>query len=472
MVAILFALVFAIGSLPILFVYFAGLKEGQASGETAPGPPAREVALTRLIPQPVAAFINVNLIPMDSERIVANQTVIVRNGKITEIGPDGEVTIPTRALKIDGRGKYLLPGLVDAHVHLRGSRATTIEMLDLFVANGVTTVVNLYGTPEHLELRAKSARGEMRAPQIYTSGPFISDATDASPTPDEVESAIVEQKREGYDLIKTHGDFTREAYRRLFVVARREGLRVIGHATRNLGVEPMIEEKLDAVAHAEEYIYAYFFHKQRRVGVWEKLSQNARRRVMDEQAARIPQLAEATARAGTWVVPTLAVYKGIGLQVKDIASALARPEINLVPREIGYYWEPDRNHYVRRFRGEDNVDYFARQYELLLKLIKGFRDAGVKMMAGTDTPVPVMVPGYSLHDELEEMVAAGLTPYEALRAATANTAEFLGAAGKFGTITVGGQADLLLIDGNPLTGISATRRRAGVMLRGQWLRGR
>lgn len=468
LVLALFAIVFAVGSLPVLFVYFAGLKNDNVAGagREAAAEDAPSATPEGLRPERVAAFVGVNIIPLDRERIVVNQTVIVREGRIAAVGPANDIEVPKGALRIEARGAYLVPGLVDMHVHLRGDRATMLGMLDLFVINGVTTVVNLYGTPEHLELRARAARNELLAPTIYTSGPFISDAPHNQPTAEEVESAVVEQKRAGYDLIKIHGDFTRDAYHRLFQTARREGMKVIGHAPRNLGTAPMIEERQDAVAHAEEYLYAYFFYGRR--SAWRDPTPAARQKMIREQERRIPSLAAATARAGTWVVPTLTVFKGIGEQVKDIERVLAREEVRYTPPLIRLDWAPARNTYVRRFRGAETISYFATQYGLLEKLVKGLRDAGVKLLAGTDTPVPAVVPGFSLHDELEDLVAAGLTPYEALRAATINAAEFLGAQSEFGAIEAGRRADLILLKENPFMNITATRRRAGVMVRGEW----
>src|SRR6266498_3781972 len=231
------------------------------------------------------AFVNVNIVPMDKERIIGEQTVIVRDGKIVQIGPARKTKVPEDAVRIDGAGKYLMPGLVDMHVHLRDyPEEEMAALLKLYVANGVTTVLNLSGIPRHLELREKIAKGELFGPTIYTSGPFISRTTGSSPTPEEVERAVIEQKRAGYDIIKIHGDFTREAYRRLFVIARREGMLVIGHAPRNLGIEAMIEERQDAVAHAEEYIYD---QKSRKRSLTYIKPKNSRHRTGDSQSQNL-----------------------------------------------------------------------------------------------------------------------------------------------------------------------------------------
>ena len=457
----LFALVFGIGALPIVFLYFASNArntptEPQVSDE------ARQLQSRQ---KKIIAFVNVNVVPMDEERVLGGQTVIVRDGLIAALGPAEQVKVPTGALRIDGRGKYLMPGLADMHVHFEVfNEQANAAMLRLFVTNGVTTVLNLFGTPNHLKLREQIKRGEIFGPTIYTSGGFISNAPVSTPTPEEVERAVVAQKQAGYDVIKIHGDFSREAYHKVFEVARREGLRVIGHLPRNLGIEAAFEEKQDAIAHAEEYLYAYFFFKP--VTSPADSSQEARLRWIADQASRIPSVAEATAKAGIWVSPTLTVYSGIARQVDDIDTVLKRPEMKYLPPWIASRFAAEKNDYVRRFKKETAKGFFARS-DLLSKLVKGLRDAGVRMLAGTDTPVPSVVPGFSLHDELREMVAAGLTPYESLRTATANPAEFL-RTDKFGTVSVGKRADLILVDGDPLKDVNNASRRAGVMAQGRW----
>lgn len=397
------------------------------------------------------AFVNVNVVQMDKEQITKEQTVIVRGEKIVQIGPASKTKIPEDAERIDGSGKYLMPGLVDMHVHLRDyTDEDMAALLQLYVANGVTTVVNLSGIPRHLKLREKTAEGTLFGPTIYTSGPYISATTGTSPSPEEVERAVIDQKRAGYDLIKIHGDFTREAYRKLFEIARREGRLVIGHAPRNLGIEVMIEEKQDAVAHAEEYIY----------------DENSSTRNIAELEPRIPMIAQATARAGTWLVPNLTAYKNIGLQVADLNAVLNRPEMKYMPPRTVEVWGETTNPYMR-FKSL-NLGRFWAQYRLLESLTKGFRDAGVRVLAGTDAMNPSVVPGFSLHDELRDLVAAGLTPYEALRAATANPAEFLRASNEFGSVSPGRRADLILLEANPHTDVRNAAKRLGVMLRGRW----
>jgi imidazolonepropionase-like amidohydrolase len=397
---------------------------------------------------------------------VPGQTVVVKDGRIVAVGPPGGVTIPADARRISGTGKFLMPGLVDAHFHLQ-SNEDDRRLLRLLVANGVTSILNLYGTPSILDLRARVAAGEVQGPTIYTSGPYISDAPRWQPEADEVERLVLEQKQAGYDLIKTHGDFSRDAFHRLCAVAHREGLKVIGHAPRNLGVEPMFEERMDAVAHSEEFIYAYFFFGAPDLS---QADAEVRRRFLDAAEKRIPDLAAATGRSGIWVVPNLVAYAMIVEQGKDLASVLARPETKYLPPNLLAEWQPGRNRYDRKYPPE-MARHMEWRVRLLTTLTGAFQRAGVPMMAGTDAPIPGVMPGFALHHELELLVAAGLSPYDALRTATANVAEFLGRSNEFGVVAPGARADLLLLDADPLRDVGSVERSSGVMVRGRWFDG-
>jgi imidazolonepropionase-like amidohydrolase len=397
---------------------------------------------------------DVNVVPMDSERVVARQSVVVEGGVITHIGPAGAVAVPHGALTIGGSRKYLLPGLVDVHVHLASNPENEQQqILKLFLANGVTTVVNLRGIPQILDLRKAVAEGRILGPRIYTAGPFVNEPFFT--TPDEVEREVVAQKRAGYDFIKIHGSLSRAAYARLNAVARREGIRVVGHIPRNLGVGVIFEERQYMVAHGEEFLY-------------DTLSRSPDS-TLPKIEAQIPRWARAMAEKGIWLTPNLTAYKAIALQVKDLNAMLARPEMRYLPRNNRTGWGPATNPYTTRTTNRLNYPGLMAHYRVIEEIVRGFHAAGVGLLVGTDAMNTGVVPGFSVHDELADLVAAGLTPYEALRAATANAAKFLAEPGDSGTVSVGQKADLLLLDANPLQDIANTRRIAGVMARGRWL---
>lgn len=405
------------------------------------------------IQSPPVAIVNVNVLPMDRERIIAGQTVLVESGHISRIGPSGAVAVPTGAIRVDGAGKYLLPGLVDVHVHLASNpEPQQRALLTLFVANGVTTVLNMRGNPQILELRSAVADGRIFGPTIYTVGPYVNEPFVTTPT--QVESAVVAQRGARYDFVKLHGNVSRVAYARLNAVGRREGIRIIGHAPRNLGVAAMFAERQYAVAHAEEFLY--------------DRNGNSTDSSLPAVEARISEFARGMARARIWLMPNLTAYKIIGLMAKDLDAVLARPEMRYLPRPVREGWGPATNPYTARFGPEMYPGAVARLV-VLQKLVRAFQAEGVRLLVGTDAMNTGVVPGFSTHDELAELVRAGLTPFEALRAATANAAEFFARDGQRGVIAMGQNADLLLLDANPLEDIANSRRIAGVMLRGQWI---
>jgi hypothetical protein len=308
------------------------------------------------------------------------------------------------------------------------------------------------GTPESLALRAEIRAGRVPGPSFYTVGPYVNEPFIV--TPDSVEKEVVAQKRAGYDFIKLHGNLSREAYARLNAVGRREGIRIIGHAPRNLGVDALFAERQYALAHAEEFLY--------------DTTNSSRDADLPRFESRIPELTRRTLAAGIWLMPNLTAYRNIGLMAQDLAAMLDRPEMKYLPGAVRAGWGPETNPYTRRFGPEKAPGILAR-HALLQQLTNAFDSAGVKLLLGTDGLNVGTVPGFSAHDELQELVDAGLTRYQALRAATANANEFLGASQCIGYVRVGCVADVVLLDGNPLVDIANSRRIAGVMTRGRWL---
>ncbi len=398
------------------------------------------------------AFVNATVLPMDRDTVLSAQTVLIREGIIEQVGPSGRVSVPAGATRIDARGKYVMPGLADMHVHMAGPRQIQLELLKMYVVNGVTTILNMRGTPEQLALRSDIRSGRAFGPDMYTVGRYVN--APFFVTPDSVEQEVVAQRRAGYDFIKMHGELSREAYARLNAVGKREGIRIIGHAPRTLGIDAVFAEHQYALAHAEEFLY--------------DTTGSSRDADLPKFEPRIPELTRKMVAADVWLMPTLSAYRIIGLMARDLSAILARPEMKYLPAAIRVGWGPETNPYTRRFGPEKAPGILAR-HALLKKLTKAFDSAGVKLIVGTDALNVGTVPGFSTHDELQELVEAGLSPYHTLRAATANASAFLGSTPCIGQVRRGCVADLLLLDANPLSDIANTRRIAGVVLRGRWL---
>jgi hypothetical protein len=404
------------------------------------------------------AIENVNVITMTSANPLLSANILVRDSRIISMDAN-TAEFRSAAVRVDGTGSFLIPGITDAHVHFPVSPALMTAMCDLLIANGVTTAFELSGSPAHLKLREDIRNGKVRGPRIYVSGPPLGDPHGREPraAPEEVERAVIAQKKAGYDFIKLRGDLSREAYKALTSVARQNSIRLVGHAPRNLGVEPMLDERQDAVAHIEEYLYAYFYYRK---DIQSTLSD------ADERSRVI---AIRTASAGTTVISTLAVFHGISEQISHLDQVLRRDEVQYMPKALGNLWNwwPPHNSYTTRF-GPDTIPWFERQYRIMTGLTLAFHRAGVRLLAGTDTPTPAVVPGFSIHDELQQLVKAGVSPYEALRTATVNPAAFMHASSDVGTIEVGKRADMVLLAGNPLEDIRRTRQIRGVVVNGMW----
>lgn len=393
------------------------------------------------------AFVDVNVLPLTDDGVLRRHVVLVEDGRVSRIGPIGEVDIPADAITIDGRGqRFLVPGLVDAHVHL--PRASS-DAFPLFLANGITTVFNLSGGPAHLSLREEMTGPDAVGPTIITSGPFVSDETVNGP--EEARAEVRRQADLGYDLLKLHGRISEETYSSLLDEAETAGLPVVGHAPRNLPVSALLDNGQLGVVHAEELIYTHLTG-------------------LDTERARA--LAERIADAGLWVTPTMTTFRSIAEQwgaPEGLQARLARPEARYLPPSVRTAWL-EENVYIGRPVGER--DRIEAMNDFHRPLVAALHDAGVRLLAGTDSPLPGLAPGFSLHDELDELAEAGLSDAEVLRAATSSAGDFVrqevDGTSTLGWIVEGGVADLLLVEGDPRTDRSELRTPTGVMVRGRW----
>jgi imidazolonepropionase-like amidohydrolase len=424
----------------------------------------------------VTAFTNVSVIPMDSERVLKNQTVIVRDGSIDRIGDSGKIKIPRGAQTIDGKGKFLIPGLTDMHVHLQSDDGFPHELaedeLKIIVANGVTTVRFMIGTPEHLILRAKSAKGEIISPTIYAASPqFIGRKSENAyvvTTPEEGRAGVLKAKADGYDFLKMTTNLKPEVYEAIVDEARKVKMKVIGHAdSRSIGLERALKAG-QQIEHLDAYLEAllkadapmkgsvsdiYLYNPKN----WESLD------YIDE--AKIPVLAQATVKSNRFSDPTLSVFKSTFGTFRTEESIKAQPDFRFYTEKTRKFWLANNQKIISRAVPAERR---AKYVDLRNRLVKAIYDAGGKIMAGSDTPEFLFLYGFSLHREIRALRDAGLSNYAALEAATRNPAEFFETENKTGTIAPGKRADLVLLDANPLDDISNTEKRAGVMLGGRW----
>lgn len=424
------------------------------------------------------AFTNVSVIPMDRERLLANQTVIVKNGKILEIGNAKKVKLPKDALRIDGTGKFLIPGLVDMHTHLLSDSnefpdSIGPDELRVMVANGVTTIRFMIGTPELLALRTRSANGEIEAPTIFVASPHLTGREQGNNfvvnTPEEAREAVRKSKAAGYDFIKVTTYIKPEVYEAAVDEAAKQNIRVVGHAdSRFVGVERAWKAK-QQIEHLDGYMELllrgdapmkgsvsdiYIYNPDN----WKSFD------FIDE--SKIPEIARRTVAANPYVNPTQHFMKNTFGRLRTEDEIRKQADFRFYPPKVQQQW---LDFYKRnRFINTVPLEKRARWIKLREMLIKAIYDAGGKIMTGSDTPEFLWLYGFGMHHELKALKDAGLSNYAVLEAATRNPSLFLGTIDAVGTIEKGKRADLILLNANPLNDISATENRAGVMLKGKW----
>lgn len=396
--------------------------------------------------QPIA-LIGVNVIPMDRERVLADQTVVVRDGKISAIGPRSRVST-TGARRFEMPGYFLLPGLADLHTHPQVAGDLT-----QYLSSGVTTILTLgsFIDEQLLRWRDSTRRGLRIGPDIYV-GYYVDGpggpAGRRIVTADDGRAAARNAKTAGFDFIKVYNSIPEAAFVALVNEARAQDIAVTGHGVRSVGLQRGFALGQVMVAHGEEYLYTHF----------NKL----------DDSLRFGEVAGWTKRSGAYVLPNLSAYVAIARQWGKPAvvdTLLSMPEVR--------YLDP-----VWRKRWRDR-DYITRQGSLdarvafLKRFMKVLSDSGVPLLAGTDSPtIPGLFPGFSIIDDMALLVDAGLTPFQALSSATRLPGEFVARYGhrpdRVGTIAVGNRADLIVVRSNPLDDVRRLRAPAGVMVRGHW----
>ena len=410
--------------------------------------------------QNTVAFVDVNVIPMNREAVLANQTVIVRDGRIVTVGPTASTSVPAGAQRVDGRGKYLIPGLAEMHGHIPGpnSALTPENVLFLYVAAGATTVRGMQGHPSHLTLRQRVESGEIIGPRLYLSAPPLSGNN--TPTPEAARTAVRNAKAAGYDHLKVHENLSAEVYDAIVQSTREAGLPWAGHVSGHVGVRRALAAGQATIDHMDDYIEGL-----ERDDAPTKASTNKMPQVLDYiDESKIGALAAETRNAGVGIVPTMPLWEVLrGLH--DPADMNDRPELRYIPPQTRTAWQNS----VNNIRNNTQRTYAEREIALRNRMLKALSDAGVLILLGSDAPQLYSVPGFSLDREMESMVMAGMTPFQVLASGTINVARYYRIENEAGTIEPGKRADLILLNANPLQDIRNVSQRAGVMIRGRWL---
>jgi imidazolonepropionase-like amidohydrolase len=411
---------------------------------------------------PPTAIRNVTVLPMtENGTMVLNATVVIEMGRIKSInGP-----VPKGAKRINGKGKWLIPGLMDMHVHLPNDDQLPVEtprgdpprldfgtqdMMTPYIANGVTQILNMDATAAAVGQRNMISSGKVLGPHMALAAVVDGRRPEGriANTPEDARQMVRDVQAEGYNFVKVYWRLNVDTFLAIIDEANKRKIKVLGH------IPEAFEGQLDKafvpgfgmVAHAEEFSK----HSDK---------------FEDADAVRFAKLAK---QSGTWVTPNLVAMRWIASQARSLDEVKANPDNAYMHPLLQSKWIK-ANQYNRDLSKPKTVAYLDRMVGFHQRLVRALKAEGVPMVVGSDTLVSGVVSGFSLHEEMELLAGAGLTNAEVLAAATRVPAEWLGVSGDRGTIVVGKRADLVLLDADPLANVANTRKIAGVFLSGRWI---
>ncbi|MGC2391834.1 MAG: amidohydrolase family protein [Candidatus Acidiferrum sp.] len=432
-------------------------------------------------PASEVAIMHVTLIDATGRPPQADQTVLIKSGRIAAVGPSKKIKVSKNARAIDATGKFLLPGFWDMHVHLAGINADPAwskqVLLPLLLANGITGVRDMGGDLDALlSWQHDIESGILLGPHIVASGPFL--VASGRKTPEqypvanavEARSAVDDLKKRGANFIKIITLPSRDAFFAVADESQKQNISFVGHLPFEIGAKEASEAGMRSIEHLLYSAFSLSFsskeaelrprlvlaEKSGDSAAWEEIAHASDATYNPEKAAALFQTLK---KNGTWVTPTLASL--------DITSHPENwktddPLLDFVPPALAKEWRDSFNDAEMKQRAA----WLARQASNDWKLTGELHRAGVPLLVGSDSLDAFVFPGDSFHQELAELVRAGFTPMEALQAATRGAAQFLGREKEFGTVEAGHAADLVLLSANPVENIANTRKVWAVIRNG------
>jgi N-acetylglucosamine-6-phosphate deacetylase len=418
-------------------------------------------------------------------------TIIVAHGKIQAIAPSMTTKLPHGAQVIDARGKFLIPGLADFHLHLTGAGepdGSRDFFPPLLLANGITSVRDMGGYLQSLKpLREKIRGGKRLGPEIFFAGPYLDGdppsfqpsliVTNATQAAAEVQSLV----GQGVDFIKVQSILSRTAYFAIAAAAKQQNISFVGHVPDRVTAAEASDAGQKSIEHLTGVLRACssdeprLMEEQFRGAPKNETPQGSHERELAWERELLSTYSEKTCNAliakfranQTWQAPTLVLLRHDAYPTPQSDAAVA-DLLPYVPRTMASKWQEARKK-QDQFASPAEFELRNALFERSLQVVGRMQAAGVGILAGTDSAAPELVPGFSLHEELVLLTQAGLSPMQALQAATKNPADFMGISQKQGTVEVGKNADLLLLDANPLDDIHNTKKIRALVLHGRLL---
>ena len=434
-----------------------------ATTPSAPVAPAASATATSATAD-TYAITGATVVDVEQGRTVSDQTVIIEGESIKTVGPRAEVVVPDGARVIDGRGLYLMPGLVDAHVHYFDQEVFGRVML----ANGILLARDMgLPTKQAVKLREALKRGELIGPELIVTGsildgdpPIIPAISIGLTTPEEARAAVREQAAAGVDQIKVYSKLDKAVFLAIVDEAQKAGLKVVGHVPDSIG----ITEAAAAGLKSSEHLFGFdkvvagllgAYVRQTYAGMGAEAGYLQRLNEIDP--AELQAVYQQLHASGLTVDPTVIVFK-IGVNYSAIKAGNFEGHEYISPLVLGI-WQS---------QWEQQSDLPDLIWQKWAQVVKGLHDVGVPLMVGTDLVTPGIIPGEAVHQEMEIWQDAGIPPADVLRSATLVPVRFMGLENRLGTVTAGKIASLVLVKGNPLEDVRNTQLIDGVFLRGTY----
>ena len=414
-----------------------------------------------------------------------DMTVVIQGSRIVQVAKSNEIRVPKNAKTVNATGKFLIPGLWDMHVHWYEK-----NYLPLFIANGVTGTRQMYGVPMFQQWRKQIEAGELLGPHILIPSPIMDGPKPVWPgsiavaNASEGQQAVTQVKQAGADFVKVYSRLPRDAYFAIADESKKQGIPFEGHVPDSVTLEEASDAGQMTVEHLTGVLAACSTHEEELL----MSAQESTAAINSGQSSTpgfsgpefrtretlaletySPQKADAVfgklKKNHTWQCPTLTVLRSMAYS--EDPSYSNDPRLKYIPHDIVSSWNPKADQFLKNKTDEDWA-ISRKLFSKDLELVGAMERAGVDILAGTDTLNPYCLPGFSLHDELGLLVQAGLTPQQALQAATLSPARFMGRENDLGTVAAGKIADLVLLDANPIEDIGNTRKISAVVFGGKF----
>lgn len=444
---------------------------GKTRGDFALQTPAFHFSLPSSQDDPLA-ITHVTVLPIDEKRLLPDHTVVLKNGYIEALGSSN--TLTTDGIQqVDGTDKYLLPGLADMHVHY-WDRGDNPGEFALFLANGVTFVRNMWGHPSHLALARHIQQGDIPGPRLVTTSPIIDGPNTNGETvhpgstllidPEAAHDLVAAYAARGYQQIKVYSQLTLPVLQALGRACAQFGLRMTGHCLYRVTFEEAIAAGMTCFEHLTAIENGHLLQGVAPINFWPNPLEAYRQRLALIDYEAIRRLAGTMARQQIWNCPTMVVYQ---------PRAVAPTEL-MQNSWLAYETPEQREQWLRAIQRTEQAEAWLEigrgLHEMHLRVVAILHEEGAPLLVGTDTPNPFVYQGFSLHQELDNLVQAGLSPYETLCCGTREAARFLGEEARQGTISPGKRADLLLVRAHPFADIRAVRDLEAVFVNGFFFR--